>query len=126
MNVKRMAGVAVLALAMLTSHAGLVWAGKSDATIQAPDVAKKGEDVTIQVTFSHSSNSGSHHTQWAKVSINGKEVARWDFSEQKLPEGARFSREVKVKADQELNVLAEASCNKHGSAGPARAKIAVK
>ena len=44
----------------------------------------------------------------------------------KRPEGDVFTREVKIKAVENMDIVAEASCNVHGSAGPATAKIAVR
>jgi desulfoferrodoxin (superoxide reductase-like protein) len=58
--------------------------------------------------------------------VNKKEVARWDFTSDKRPEADVFTREVRVKASEDLEVVAEASCNNHGSKGPATVKISVK
>lgn len=99
------------------------WADKSKATINGPHEAKMGEEVTLEVVFSHSANSPTHYTQWAEVVINGQQVSRWDFTPNELPEGASFTRKVRVKVEGDLEVMAQASCNRHGTKGPATLKI---
>ena len=106
--------------------AGLALANKSSAAIEAPQTASKGSDVTIRVTVTHSANTALHYTEWVKVMVNKKEVARWDFTSSNRPEAAVFTREVKMKASEDLEVVAEASCNNHGSKGPATVTISVK
>ena len=110
----------------LSFHADLAFAGKAAASIEAPQAAQKGSEVTIKITATHNANSALHYTQWLKVTVNQKEVARWDFSAGKRPEGEVFTREVKLKAVENMDVAAEASCNIHGSAGPATTKISVR
>ena len=102
------------------------WADKSGATIEAPASVDRDSEVTVRITFSHKGNSIFHHTDWARVVVNQKEVARWEFSGFKKPEAAVFIREVKIKATEDLEVSAEANCNLHGSKGPATVKITVK
>jgi hypothetical protein len=58
--------------------------------------------------------------------VNGKEIARWDYTMSNLPEGATFTKEIKYRIDGDIEIKAEASCNLHGSAGPAMAKVLVK
>jgi len=57
--------------------------------------------------------------------VDGGEKARWDFSSNR-PEGETFTREVKVKVEGDLNIKAKASCNLHGSANEANAKVMAK
>jgi desulfoferrodoxin (superoxide reductase-like protein) len=122
----RKLALAVVSLSLLFSfHAGLAFAGKSQASIDAPQTVQIGSEVTIKVTATHNANSALHYTQWLKVTVNQKEVGRWEFSSGKRPEGEVFTREVKLKAVENMDVVAEASCNVHGSAGVATAKISV-
>jgi desulfoferrodoxin (superoxide reductase-like protein) len=123
---KRMIPCVVLVLSIFMLGYGLAVANKSSAAIEAPQAASKGSDVTIRVTVTHSANTALHYTEWLKVTVNKKEVARWDFTSGNRPEAAEFTREVKVKASEDLEVVAEASCNNHGSKGPATVKISVK
>ena len=116
-------GLSILLVSLLGS--GLALADKSSAAIEAPQTASKGSDVTIRVTVTHSANTALHYTEWLKVMVNKKEVARWDFTSNNRPEAAVFTRELKVKASEDLEVVTEASCNNHGSKGPATAKISV-
>lgn len=104
---------------------GRASADKAGASIQGPRNAKKGEEITIRVTFTHSSNSPSHFVEWARVLVNEKEAARWDFSPSRLPEGHEFTREVKISVQGALRVTAQASCNKHGSKGVAALDVQV-
>jgi desulfoferrodoxin (superoxide reductase-like protein) len=118
---------AVIGFSLVFSfHAGLAFAGKSAVSIDAPQTAQKGSEVTIKITATHNANSAAHYTQWLKVTVNQKEVGRWEFSSGKRPEGEVFTREVKVKAVENMDVAAEANCNVHGSAGVATLKISVR
>ena len=118
---------AVIGFSLVFSfHAGLAFAGKSAVSIDAPQTAQKGSEVTIKITATHNANSALHYTQWLKVMVNQKEVSRWEFSSGKRPEGEVFAREVKLMAVENMDVVAEASCNIHGSAGPATTKISVR
>ena len=106
--------------------AGTAWANKAETKIEVPESAAKGSEITIKMTVTHSSNSFFHYTEWLWVQVNGKETARWDFSSGNRPEGETFTREIKVKMEGELEIKAKASCNIHGSAGEASAKVAAK
>ncbi len=123
---KRAISLAALVMFAFVLQPGVVMADKAAAVIQSPESAQKGTEVAIKVTFTHAANSSSHFIEWANVMVNGKEVARWDFTNKKPPEAAKFTKEVTVKVEDGLEVTAQASCNKHGSKGPAKAKIAAK
>ena len=101
-------------------------ANKSEASIEGPTNAAKGSEVTLRITASHSANTASHYTEWLKVTANNKEVARWNFTKENRPEGAAFTKGIKIKVTEDTEIVAEASCNNHGSKGPARHKILVK
>jgi len=110
---------------------GLLWtapafADKAAATIEAPAEAAKGSEITIRVTVTHNGNSDRHYVEWAKILVNNKEIAKWEYSSSKLPEGVPFTREVKYKAEGNIEVKAEASCNVHGGRGLSVVKISVK
>lgn len=102
------------------------YANKSSTAISAPETAPKGSEVTVKLTITHSANSFLHYTNWVTFKVNGKEFTRWDFSSGNRPEAAVFTREVKVPVNENLELIAEAHCNIHGSAGPANWKIAIK
>ncbi len=102
-----------------------VLANKSAVSIAAPANAEKGAEVTVEITVTHKGNSFFHYTDWVKVDVDGKTVARWDFTASNRPEDATFTRQVKMKAVKTMEVVAEANCNIHGSAGPSRATISV-
>jgi len=101
-------------------------ADKAAVTIEAPADTAKGAEITIRLTVTHSANTERHHVEWLKIWVNGQEVNKWGFSSSKLPEASPFTREIKVKASGDLEIKAEASCNVHGSKGPATVKIAGK
>lgn len=106
--------------------AGTAWANKAETRIEVPDSAAKGSEITIKMTVTHSANSFFHYTEWAWLQVNGKETARWNFSSGNRPEGEIFAREVKVKVEGDLDIKAKASCNLHGSANEATAKVNAK
>jgi desulfoferrodoxin (superoxide reductase-like protein) len=101
-------------------------ADKSVAKIEAPDEAVKGSEVVIKVLVSHSANNFFHHTDWVSVKANGKEIGRWEYSMTNLPEGAHFTKEIKLTVNEDLVIEAKANCNLHGSAGADTKKISVK
>ncbi len=109
----------------LTLRAGTAFANKSSTSIEAPQVVQKGSEVIIRVTVSHKGNNFLHYTNWLRVMVNQKEIARWDFSSGQRPEAAVFTREVKINALENLEVTAIANCNLHGSTGPTTVSITV-
>jgi len=103
-----------------------VWGNKSATSIEVPENISKGSEITFRVTVTHNANSFIHYTKWLQIMINGKEIARWDYTMGDRPEGATFTKEIKYKAEGDIEIKAEASCNIHGSAGPATVKVSVK
>jgi len=103
-----------------------VWANKSATSIEVPENITKGSEITIRVTVTHNANNFIHYTKWLQIMINGKEIARWDYTMGNRPEGAIFTKEIKYKAEGDIEIKAEASCNIHGSAGPSTVKALVK
>ena len=101
-------------------------ANKSATSIEVPENITKGSEITIRVTVTHNGNNFIHHTKWLQVMVNGKEIARWDYTMTHLPESGTFTKEIKYKAEGDIEIKAEASCNIHGSAGPSTAKVLVK
>ena len=116
----------IVMLAVLLFQVSVVCANKSEATIEGPTQAAKGSEVTLRITATHNANSASHYTEWLKVTANKKEVARWDYTKENRPEGAVFTKEIKIKVLEDTEIVAEASCNNHGSKGPAKYNIKVK
>jgi len=123
---KKSIALGMLMIAILFLPVGLGFANKSATSIEGPTSVAKGTEVTLRITVTHNANSSSHHTQWLKVTANQKEIARWDYTDDKRPESAEFTKEIKIKVVEDTEVVAEASCNKHGSRGPAKHKITVK
>jgi len=125
---KRMtAKLSLIFLVMIVLLCGQnVCANKSATSIEAPENITKGSEITIRVTVTHSANNFTHYTKWLQIMIDGKEIARWDYTMGNRPEGATFTKEIKYKADGNIEIKAEASCNIHGSAGPSTLKVLVK
>ena len=123
---KKSVALGILILAILLLQVGPAVANKPATSIEGPISVAKGTEVTLRVNVRHSSNSSSHYTEWLKVTANKKEIARWDYSKDKRPEAAEFTKEIKFKVMEDTEIIAEASCNNHGSRGPATHKIAVK
>ena len=117
-------GVFMIAISLVQVSGA--FANKSEASIEGPTDAVKGSEVTLRITVTHNANTASHYTEWLKVMANKKEVGRWDYTKENRPEGAVFTREIKIKVMENTEIVAEASCNNHGSKGPAKHKIMVK
>ena len=116
----------ILLVMIVLVYGGYVWANKSTTSIEVPESIPKGSEITIRVTVTHNANNFLHYTKWLQIMVNGKEIARWDYTMGKRPEGATFTKEIKYKVDGDIEIKAEASCNRHGSAGPATAKVLAK
>ena len=106
----------------LTSNA---YANKSAVAIQAPASAEKGSEITIRVTVTHNANNFLHYTEWVSVMVNNQEVARWKYTGSNRPDGEVFTKEVKYTLNGNVEISAQASCNLHGSEGPATARVLV-
>jgi desulfoferrodoxin (superoxide reductase-like protein) len=123
---KRMGKVLVLTILVFCWWVGMATANQSSVAIEAPQSVQKGEELTIRVTVTHSANTSLHYTEWLKVTVNQKEVARWDYTSNSRPEAAVFTKEIKLKATENMEITAQASCNIHGSNGPATVKVTVR
>ncbi len=124
MGRKTIINICIVCLIFL--YAGEVFANKSAVSIEAPATAVKNSEITIKVTVTHKGNSALHHTKWIKLEADGAPLARWDFTTRERPDGETFTREVKVKVTRTMQIVAEASCNIHGSAGAEKATIQVR
>ena len=116
----------MVGLAIFLVQVSVALANRAEASIEGPADAAKGYEVTLRITATHNANTTSHHTEWLKVMANKKEIARWDYSKENRPEGAVFTKEIKIKVTEETEIVAEASCSNHGSKGPAKHNIKVK
>ena len=103
-----------------------VFANKSAVTIEAPEKAEIGSEIIIRINVRHSGNNLFHYTESAYVTINEKEVKKWEFSSFKRPEAEKFSREIRYRVDGPFEIVAGANCNVHGSAGPAKKIVGVR
>ena len=101
-------------------------ANKSTTSIEVPENITKGSEITIRVTVTHNANNFIHYTKWLQIMVNGKEMARWDYTMSNRPEGAIFTKQIKYKVEGDIEIKAEASCNIHGSAGPSTVRVLVK
>ena len=116
----------MLLVMIVLVYGGYAWANKSTASIEVPESIPKGSVITIRVTVTHNANNFMHYTKWLQIMVNGKEIARWDYTMGNRPEGAIFTKEIKYKVEGDIEIKAEASCNLHGSAGPATVKVSAK
>jgi desulfoferrodoxin (superoxide reductase-like protein) len=123
---KRMAKALVLIILIFGWSVWVATANKASVAIEAPQSIQKGAELIIRVTVTHSANSFFHYTEWFKVMVNQKEVARWDYTSSSRPEAAVFTKEIKLKAVEDMEITAQASCNIHGSNGPDTVKVTVR
>jgi desulfoferrodoxin (superoxide reductase-like protein) len=124
---KKQMGFTIVLMALLVGvYNGVCWADKSAVTIEAPDQAAKGTEILVKIQVTHSANSFFHYTNWVQVKVNGKDTAFWEYSLTNRPEGAKFTKEIKLLVNEPLEITAEANCNIHGSQGPAKKKISLR
>ena len=102
-----------------------VCADESSVTIEAPANATTGEEITITVTARHDGNNFFHYTDWLYIMVNDREVARWDYTWRKRPEGKTFTKEITYTVTDPIEIKAQANCNLHGSSGPKTLKVSV-
>lgn len=107
-------------------HTTDLFANQSSVTIDAPEHASKGSEITIAINVEHDGNSMFHYTTWVYVMINGEEIERWDYSWRKRPEAENFTKEITYTVNEPIEIVAEASCNTHGSEGKAIKKVSLK
>lgn len=124
---KKQLGFTIFLLVLVVGvYNGVCFADKAAVTIEAPDQAAKGTEILVKIHVTHSANSFFHYTNWVHVKVNGKDTALWDYSMTNRPEGAKFTKEVKLMVNEPLEITAEANCNIHGSQGPAKMKVSLR
>jgi desulfoferrodoxin (superoxide reductase-like protein) len=125
-EVKMSKKILAVFLFFLIFFTGTAFANKTSVTIEAPDSAKQGTEISIKINVAHRGNNFVHYTNWVYVKANDKEIARWEFSVGNRSEAENFSREVKYTVTGPVEIIAEGNCNIHGSNGQAALKINVK
>ncbi len=121
------AGIMIAVMIMvITLYNGVSLADKSVATVEAPDQAAKGTEITVKIHVTHSANNFFHYTNWVKVIVNDKEAAFWEYSAGNRPEDAKFTKEIKLTINEPMEIVAEANCNMHGSQGAVNKTISLK
>lgn len=118
--------VLLLVIAVLVLGAGSALANKSTVRLDAPAKAAPGEKIKITLFATHSANNFLHYTQLVNLTINGQEVARWEFGGFNLPEAAEFSRTFEYVVTGPITLEAAAMCNVHGSANTATATVGLQ
>jgi desulfoferrodoxin (superoxide reductase-like protein) len=126
MQMKKFVLIIISFLFLFCLGSGQVFANKSAVTLEGPASAEKGSEVIVKITVTHSGNSFIHYTKWLKVQAGGRPLEQWDFTAGNRPDGATFTKEIRIKVTENTEVVAEASCNIHGSAGPAKLMIQVE
>lgn len=100
-------------------------ANKTSVTIEGPQKAKEGQEVTITIHVKHSGNSALHYTDWVKVRVNGEVIKEWNYSRKQRPENENFKLSFTYKIDSEVTFEVEGHCNAHGSEGVAKHTIKI-
>lgn len=113
-------------LVMSLSFAGKACADKASVTVDVPESAANGSEITIKITVSHNADNFIHHVNWAYIMVNGKEVERWKFKWNDLPPASTFTKEIKYKMEGPAEIKADANCNIHGSKGAVIKTITLK
>jgi desulfoferrodoxin (superoxide reductase-like protein) len=113
----------IITVALFVVCAVPVFANKTSVEIKAPESVKKGTEVTVIISVTHSGNNRFHHTEWVWVRADGKEIARWNYTGSDLPENENFTKEVKVTVNADTIIETEGNCNRHGSNGVAKVII---
>jgi desulfoferrodoxin (superoxide reductase-like protein) len=112
-------------LAWILISPAVGFANQTAVTIEAPSEAQVGSEITITVHVTHEGNNFFHYTDWVWLKAGDQEIARWAFEASKRPEAENFTRQVRYRVTGPVVFTASGHCNIHGSAGPARAEVAV-
>jgi len=102
------------------------FANKTGVKIIAPEKVAKGTEITIKIEVTHMGNTKSHYTEWVWVKVNGKEFKKWEYNPDSLPENQNFVVEFTIKAEENMEIISEGNCNKHGSKGENKVTIKVE
>ena len=102
------------------------FANKTSVKIIAPEKAEKGTEITIKIEVTHMGNTKGHYTDWVLVKVNGEEYKKWEYTSETLPENQNFTIEFKIKAEKNLEIIAEGNCNKHGAKGEDKVTVIVE
>lgn len=108
---------------LVTAPAAL--ADQTVVHIHAPATAAPGSLITVTVAVTHSGNNFFHFTDWVWLKANDTEIGRWEFRSDARPENENFTRQVSYRVEGPVTFTAQGNCNVHGSAGMARAEVAV-
>ncbi|OFX22488.1 MAG: hypothetical protein A2041_08350 [Bacteroidetes bacterium GWA2_31_9b] len=103
-----------------------VLANKTSVKIIAPEKATIGTEITIKIEVTHMGNTAGHHTEWVWVKVNGKEYKKWVYTKESLPEDQNFTVEFTIKAEANMEIIAEGNCNRHGTKGPDTVTVKVE
>ena len=106
--------------------ANVALANKASVSIEAPAEVTKGTEIMIQLTVDHNADNVFHHVEWVELAVNNRQIGYWQYSAFDLPPAATFTKEIKYTVNENTEIRAQASCNLHGSAGPAFFKIVIK
>ncbi len=101
------------------------FADQTSVRIEAPASAPVGSDITVSVHVTHEGNSFFHFTDWVWLKADDKEIGRWEFKADQRPENEIFTLQVRYRLNGPVVFTAQGNCNLHGSAGAARAEVAV-
>jgi desulfoferrodoxin (superoxide reductase-like protein) len=125
MNRMRIGMVVATLLLSLVTFAGSARADKPVVTVEAPDQVAKGTEIIIKVHVTHNENTFLHYVSWLRVRVNGEEIKDWEYSIDHRPEGARFTKDIRLVIRETSEIEAEANCSLHGSKGPGKKTITV-
>lgn len=123
---RKLARTSILSLFVFLLFSFSAFANKTSVKIIAPEKAKKGTEITIKIEVSHIGNTKGHYTDWVWVKVNGEEYKKWEYTSGDLPESQNFTLEFKIKAEKNLEIIAEGNCNKHGSKGEDKVSVIVE
>ena len=102
------------------------FANKTSVKVSVPDKVQKGQPTTITIQVTHNGNSKMHHTNWVTLTINGKEVNRWEYSGSHLPANEDFTVTYQITPTEDMEIKAQGNCNLHGSTGPDTKSVKVE
>jgi len=94
-----------------------VLANKTSVSINAPTETEKGKEIEIVINVTHSGNTRLHYTDWVVLTVNGKEVKKWEYDRSNRPDNENFTLKYTLVIEEESVIEAQGNCSLHGSSG---------
>jgi len=95
----------------------------NDIVMEVEDIAMsivpyaESKEIEIVINVTHSGNTRLHYTDWVVLTVNGKEVKKWEYDRSNRPDNENFTLKYTLVIEEESVIEAQGNCSLHGSSG---------